>query len=148
MKILLVEDESHKKDELLQCVRDACGVTPEVVDGVRLAVLSVLNNDYDLIILDMALPTFGGSENGNKGHDQADGGIEVLRALKSKNKVAKVIIVTQYSDFYIGASKIKLKDAPKVIEEKYGQPVVGAVLYQYRSRPVLQKIQKIIKAIK
>jgi CheY-like chemotaxis protein len=147
MKILLIEDESHKKDELLQCIKDACGEVPEVIDGVRLAVIAVLKNDYDLIILDMALPTFGGNSDNNKGHDQAEGGVEVLRALKSKGKSVTVIIVTQYSDFYIGASKIKLKDAPRVIREKYGQIVIGAILYQYRSKSVLQKIQKIIRAV-
>ncbi|MCY1211544.1 hypothetical protein D9M72_232570 [compost metagenome] len=147
MKLLLVEDETHKRDEMKQCVQDVYGLVPEIVDGVNSAVLKVLDGDYDLIILDMALSTFGDSaEDRKKGHDQAQGGIEVLRALKSARKSTKVIIVTQYPDFYIGGTKVKLKDSPRIIREKYNQTVVGAVLYHYKSKSTLQRIMSILRA--
>lgn len=149
MNILLVEDETHKRDEICKCVIDTYGLTPEIVDGVSSAVLKVMSFDYDLIILDMALSTFGESaDDKNKGHDQAQGGIEVLRALKSKKKSTKVIIVTQYPDFYVGGKKIKLKDSPKVINEKYNQNVIGAVLYHYKSKSTLQKIVTLLRGLK
>lgn len=147
MKILLVEDETHKRDEMILCAREVLGRVPEIVDSVSSAVLKVMEDDYDLIILDMALSTFGDSAADNKkGHDQAEGGVEVLRALKSSKKVAKVLIVTQYPDFYISGNKIKLKDSPKVILERYNQVVIGAVLYHYRSTSTLQRIMSILKA--
>lgn len=146
MRILLVEDEVHKRDEMNQCVQEVHGFSPEVVDGVSSAVLKVMGEDYDLIILDMALSTFGdNADDKNKGHDQAQGGIEVLRALKLANKSTKVIIVTQYPDFYIGGNKVKLKDSPKIIYEKYNQKVVGAVLYHYKSKTTLQRIISILR---
>lgn len=148
MNILLVEDEIHKRDEICKCIMDVYGSTPEIVDGVSSAVLKVMSQNYELIILDMALSTFGESaEDKNKGHDQAQGGIEVLRALKSKNKTTNIIIVTQYPDFYISGKKIKLKDSPKVIKEKYNQNVIGAVLYHYKSQPTLQKIVTLLRGL-
>ncbi|WP_312771462.1 hypothetical protein, partial [Escherichia coli] len=106
--ILLVEDEVHKRDELIQCVKTVYDIDPQIVDCVNDAVLAVINEDYDLIILDMALSTFSDSSGDNKkGHDQAQGGIEVLRALNSRKKETKIIIVTQYPDFYIGGVKVK-----------------------------------------
>lgn len=147
MKILLVEDEIHKRDEMIQCVQDVYGFSPEIVDGVSSAVLTVMAADYDLIILDMALSTFGeSSDDKKKGHDQAQGGIEVLRALKLAKKSTKVIIVTQYPDFYIGGTKVKLKDSPKIINGKYSQNVIGAVLYHYKSKSTLQRIMSILRA--
>lgn len=147
MRVLLVEDETHKRDEMKQCVQEIYGLAPEIVDGVNSAVLEVLNCDYDLIILDMALSTFGDSaEDRKKGHDQAQGGIEVLRALKSANKSTKIIIVTQYPDFYIGGTKVKLKDSVRIVREKYNQTVVGAVLYHYKSKSTLQRIMSILRA--
>ena len=146
MKVLLVEDEIHKRDEMKQCVQDVYGFSPEIVDGVSGAVLKVMEADYDLIILDMALSTFGESaDDKKKGHDQAQGGIEVLRALKLAKKVTKVIIVTQYPDFYIGGTKVKLKDSQKVISEKYNQNIIGAVLYNYKSKSTLQRIMSILR---
>jgi len=147
MRILLVEDEVHKRDEMKQCVKEVHGFSPEVVDGVSSAVLKVMEADYDLIILDMALSTFGDSaDDKNKGHDQAQGGIEVLRALKLAKKSTKVIIVTQYPDFYIGGNKVKLKDSPKIIYDKYNQKVIGAVLYHYKSKSTLQRIMSILRS--
>lgn len=149
MQVLLVEDEVHKRAELTQCVIDVIGSPPDHVDSVRSAVLKVIEKDYDLILLDMALPTFSSnSSDQHKGHDQAQGGIEVLRALKSSNKKSKIIIVTQYHDFYIGGSKIKIKDSAKIINEKYNQNVIGAILYKYKSTSTLQKISALLKGIK
>lgn len=146
MRILLVEDEIHKRDELIQCVKDVFKIEPKLVDSVNNAVLTVKENDYDIIILDMALSTFGeNSEDNKKGHDQAQGGIEVLRALKSYRKHTKVMIVTQYPDFYIGGSKVKLQNSTKIVEEKYNQKMIGAVLYTYKSKSTLQKIISILR---
>lgn len=146
MRVLLVEDEKHKRDELIQCVKDVFKCEPKIVDSVNDAVLTVKEIDFDIIILDMALSTFGeGSEDNKKGHDQAQGGIEVLRALKSFKKCAKVMIVTQYPDFYIGGVKVKLQNSTKIVEEKYNQIMIGAVLYAYKSKSTLQKIISILR---
>lgn len=146
MKILLVEDEIHKRDEINACIKEVFGFLPDIVDSVSSAVLTVKSNDYDLIILDMALSTFGESASDNKkGHDQAQGGIEVLRALKAYRKSTKILIVTQYPDFFISGVKVKLKDSTKIILDKYSQTVVGAILYTYKSKPTLQKITSILR---
>lgn len=147
MKILLVEDENHKRDELVKCIDEIFHLTPEVENSVSSAVAKVLEHNYDLIILDMALPTFGeNSEDRKKGDDQAQGGIEVLRALNLKKRKAKIMIVTQHPDFYIGSKKIKLKDSPKIIRDKYSLEVIGAVLYQYKSNITLQRVKSILRA--
>lgn len=149
MRILLVEDETHKRDELIKCVEEVYLSPPEVVDSVSSAVLRVIDESYDLIILDMALPTFSDStDDKKKGHDQAEGGIEILRALKASKKTTKIIIVTQYPDFGIGGTRVKLKDSPRVIKEKYKQDVIGAVLYHYKTESILRKIVSILKGLK
>lgn len=147
MKVLLVEDEIHKRDELKQCVFDVFGFHPEIVDNVSQAVLTVIGADFDLILLDMALSTFGdSSDDRQKGHDQAQGGIEILRALKLAKKETKIVIVTQYPDFYIGGTKVKLKQSSAIIAEKYKQNVIGAVLYNYKSKATMQRIMSILRS--
>ncbi len=148
-KLLLVEDEIHKRDEINSCIKEAFDLLPEMADSVSSAVLKVKSKSYDLIILDMALSTFGESATDNqKGHDQAQGGIEVLRALKAYNKYTKILIVTQYPDFFIGGAKVKLKNSIEIIREKYSQDVVGAILYTYKSKQTLQKITSILRSVR
>lgn len=149
MRILLVEDEVHKRDEVLACVRSVLGVDPEIADSVSGAVLKVMQEAYDLILLDMALSTYGEAAVDNlKGHDQAQGGVEVLRALKMAGKRSKVVIITQYPDFYIGRTKVKLKKSEEIILEKYGQAVVGTILYHYKAPSTASKLGAILKAVK
>ena len=146
MNVLLVEDESHKREELTQCIQDVFGLEPVIVDAVSSAVYAVKTQIFDVIVLDMALSTYGESAvDEKKGHDQPDGGIEVLRALKSVDKFPKIIIVTQYGDFYLGGKKIKLRDSAKVIQERYKQQVVGAILYHYKSKATLQKVRSVLR---
>lgn len=148
MKILLVEDEIHKRDEIIGCVELVFGYPPDVVGSVQSAVIKAAEEDYDLIILDMALPTFGDcAEDSKKGHDQAQGGVEVLRALKGAGKEKKIIVVTQYPDFYIGGTRVKLKDSAKIIKEKYNQDIVGAVLYNYKSSMTIRKIVASLRGV-
>ena len=51
MKVLLVEYDVHKRDEMVQCVQDVYGFSPEIVDGVSSAVLTVMATDYDLSLI-------------------------------------------------------------------------------------------------
>ena len=149
--ILLIEDEVHKREELSSYLIEIVGEKANIhfCDSVRTAVLAVQAADYDLIVLDMALPTFsaeGGAIDG--GLDQALGGVEVLRALKSLSKRQSVIIVTQYPDIFLDGRRVKLRAAQFHLEKKYGQVIEGAVLYKYRSAQNLPKIKKIMGSIK
>src|SRR6218665_1104065 len=104
LKILLIEDEAHKREELSTCLTEFFGDSAAIdhVDSVRAAFWAVSAEDYDLIVLDMALPTFSTDGTATeRGHDQALGGVEVLRALKSRGVSRKVIIITQYPEITV-----------------------------------------------
>lgn len=136
IKVLLIEDEVHKQEELTACLEKFFGGDShlEHVDSVHAAVAAVSAYTFDLIVLDMALPTFstdGGAT--ERGHDQALGGVEILRSLKSQGVTSSVIIITQYPDITVGGRKLKLNAAAQALSDRYGQNVIGGVLYKYKS---------------
>ncbi|UHS55502.1 hypothetical protein [Agrobacterium vaccinii] len=138
MKVLLVEDEEHKTTDLLNRLKQSKVTNssePTVAKSVREAVLAVLGNTFDLIVLDMALPTFSGAgrDEGGGGVSQAIGGIEVLRALQSTKKKASIIVVTQYPEIAVGGERVKLSQIGKVVSKRYDQNVLGAVLYSFKT---------------
>lgn len=137
MRVLLIEDEEHKAVDLTERLL-ASGVEKSNlvhVSGVRQAVLEVMKNQFDLIVVDMALPTFTASndEGSGGGTAQAVGGIEILRALENAALKPRIIIVTQYPDIIVSGKRIKLSQAGRVLSQKYGQSVLGAVLYSYKT---------------
>jgi len=137
MNVLLVEDEEHKTKDL--CDRlTRHGIKPdqlEIVTSVRDAVLTVNRRSFDLVVLDMALPTFSkaGSEDVGGGLAQSVGGVEVLRALKAAGQTSKIIVVTQYPEIIISGQRVKLSSIGKFVSSKYKQSVTGAVLYAYNT---------------
>ena len=79
MKLLLVEDEPALRAALLGSLRQAGYVVEEAVDFVQ-AEDKIMLYQYDCVLLDLTLP---------------DGsGLDLLRALKSANSPAGVLIIT------------------------------------------------------
>lgn len=149
-QVLLVEDEVHKREELSTYLSEFISLEKsiDVVDSVREAVLAVGRKDYDLMVLDMALPTFTIKEGVlDGGLDQALGGVEVLRTLKLLGKSIKVIIVTQYPDISLDGKRMKLKAAQAALTKKYNQDIRGAVLYKYKSSANRSKMKNILDKI-
>lgn len=135
MRVLLVEDEEHKVNDLTDCLKERFGAEEILtVRAVRDAVRAVYGGRFDLIILDMALPTFAMAETSDGGGvAQAVGGVEVLRAMKETDHKCDVVVVTQYPDILINGEQIALKDVPRKIRDRYGINVLAAVLYSYTS---------------
>lgn len=150
MKILLIEDEQHKREEIGDYISEFGDGTIEVNRAVSVhdAVQCVRASEYDLIILDMALPTFTTSaQNPDSGLDQALGGLEVLRALKMNGTKSRIAIVTQYPEIRVGAQRFKLRMAQKVLSQRYGQDVIAAIPYKYKSASNRTRILDLLRGI-
>ena len=151
MKILLIEDEAHKREEISTHLRAFYGddLSLTIADSVRAAISDITQNDYGLIVLDMALPTFSLEEKvSDTGLDQALGGVEVLRTLRALNKIQHVIIVTQYPDIFLDGRRVKIAKAQYSLEKKYGQTIVGSVLYKYKSPNTRNKVHNLLRHLK
>lgn len=148
MRVLLVEDEEHKIAHLTECLAEEFGSDGlTTVKSVRDAVRAVYQNNFDLIILDMALPTFAETSDGG-GVAQAVGGVEVLRAMKETGRRCNVVVVTQYHDILINGEQIALKDVPRKIRDRYAINVLGAVLYSYASPAWRTNFLSLLRSVK
>lgn len=100
MKVLVVEDDQYKAKQLITFLRDsfvttAVNIAPSVSSGMN----KIKSSEFNLILLDMSLPTYdvGPSETG--GRPQGFGGQELLRYIDRLNISTPVIVVTQYERF-------------------------------------------------
>ncbi|GAA0251878.1 hypothetical protein [Methylorubrum aminovorans] len=148
-KILLVEDEEHKINDLSRRISASTLSNAEltVAKSVRDAIRDVMQFKYDIVILDMALPTFTKEKKSGEtgGLAQASGGIEVIRMMQKIKQAASIIIVTQYPDIFISGQLIKLKKIKDTLRQRYEVDVAGVVLYSYESQEWMSSFDNLLE---
>jgi CheY-like chemotaxis protein len=131
MKILLVEDDEFKAADLgaiiLEVYRDAC---IERAMSVTAALRWLSTQKFDVVLLDMSLPTFDMSGPGGGGSPQGQGGIEVLRLARRLHHISPFIIVTQYPDIELEGRSLRLADAPQILSKMLGISIKSCILYE------------------
>jgi CheY-like chemotaxis protein len=100
IKLLLVEDDVHKRDQLQSFSRDrfpAVSVrhSSSLIGGLR----SLREWEPDIVLLDMTLPNYDPSDDAIEGSMQAFGGEEFLRQVRRFALSPSVIVVTQFETF-------------------------------------------------
>ncbi|MCK2119889.1 response regulator [Pseudomonas aeruginosa] len=100
MRLLLVEDEGPKGEKISSCLIDSFpGIDIDLARSVRSALKRLDQVSYDLVVLDMSLPTFDISEDEHGGRPQGFGGVEVMRDMVNYEIITPVIVVTAYEYF-------------------------------------------------
>ena len=80
MRILIAEDDQVLADGLLRSLRNSGAVVDHVISGAEADTALLMNNHFDLLILDLGLPRVHG--------------LEVLRRLRSRSDSLPVLILT------------------------------------------------------
>lgn len=100
MKILLIEDDTYKANDVLCFIKDECGdhIAVEVVDSYSGGLLKAAMIDYDLLIVDMTLPKYTESK-GAKNGVLPTGGEILIETLNDMGVATMSVVLTQYETF-------------------------------------------------
>lgn len=132
MNVLVVEDDEFKVADLLRLLQE---MFPEATVTRAASVTSALRaisfGEFDLIVLDMSLPTFDLSGPGGGGSPQGQGGVELLRLARRLKTRGHYIIVTQYPDIEIDGSDVRLPQAARRLSSHLGLNVRACLLYEF-----------------
>ncbi len=164
MKILIVEDEDPKCNKILKCLRGISmleGCSIDVARSVRSSLDLIESNaydahPYDLILLDMSLPTFDISEDEQGGRPQGFGGVEVMRDMFNLEIPNPVIVVTAYeyfSDEHDEEERGKestLAELEESLAAEFPEFFVGLVKYETYSEEwrsdLIQVVEKVMNS--
>lgn len=128
--VLIIEDDSFKMDTLVSLVRsEIINVSVHCVSDVASAVSAVDKEKFDLIIIDMALPSHPVISGGGSPMSLLTGGLEVLFELSSLERNDNCIIVTQYYDIEIAGQFFPVSEAAAAIKQYYACEVVACLQY-------------------
>ena len=102
-KILIIDDDIYKIENiknLLYKIDDSYDV--KIKKALNPGLKRLLEDQFDLILLDMSMPVFDLSETKNFDHF---GGVTFLKEMKRKRILTPTIIVTQYEIFGEGSTR-------------------------------------------
>lgn len=115
--VLIVEDDTYKEQQIVNYLKsknNSIMITRN--HSINSALRNVYKNNYDLIILDMSLPTFDTNE---PEHFQPYGGLIFLDELKRLKSSIPVVILTQYARFGEGDTEISIETIDETCRKKY-----------------------------
>lgn len=128
--VLLVEDDGFKSDEIHALLLSVCHSTDvHLSKSVSSAIGAIEGRTFDLIVLDMALPSHTAVPGAGAPLSLLTGGLEVLFELQSLRRKDPCVVVTQYPEIEICGSFYQLIKAPEAIERCYEVRVLGCIEY-------------------
>src|SRR5688572_11886351 len=101
MKILIVEDDENKRNQLINFIKDEFPETDiKTAKSMQSGLRTIINEKFDLVLLDMTMPTFDIDVNEvTGGRPQPYAGREILRQMRRRNLETPVLVITQFDRF-------------------------------------------------
>ena len=130
MIILLIEDDGHKSLQVSQFVRTSFP-SDEVIEkrSYQSGMKALTISRPDVVLLDMALPTFDVVDGEVGGRMRNFGGRDVLVELDREGIPIKAIIITQFDTFGEGRDQQTLAQLANEIQSSFPHLYSGTVYY-------------------
>lgn len=131
MKILIVEDNKNKLLRLKEFIigmRLADDVEFTEANSFTSGIRKINEKSWDVIILDMSLPTYDITHRENGGDKKPVAGKEIMKRMIHKNIIIPVVIVTQFETF--GENRITLDILNEEFKNKFKEVWKGTIFYE------------------
>lgn len=129
MKVLIVEDDKNKISQISQTLRPAFpNVAIECAYSYRSGLKAILDNNYDLIILDMSLPTYDVTDTESGFQFRPFGGREILSEMKRKRRNYTTLVLTQFETFGAAEDVTTLKELTRQLQRDF-VGIFGGIIY-------------------
>lgn len=134
-KILFIEDNLIKMEAVLKVLKLNYSQAEIITrDSFRSGLKELMSNSYDILLLDMSLPTWDRDGVNKQEGFERFGGESIMREMKRKNKLIPTIVLTMFSEFGIGKSFIDLIDLDQHLKREFKEFYHGFVKYSSSER--------------
>lgn len=133
MRILIVEDDDDKRRKIAELLIDRVpDVSVDEARSMRSGLLAIRNAAVDLLLLDMAMPTYDITVDEEGGTPQAFAGRELLRHMRELEVSIPAIVVTQFETFGQGLEALTLDQLDRQLSAEH-PTYKGTVYYNSAS---------------
>lgn len=129
-KILIVEDNEYKRTRIKELIYSEfpdCEISE--CYSFTSAWKLISNSRFDLLLLDMSLPTFDKTDSDPGGVFRVFGGKELARKIKKRGLPTKFLFITQYKSFSDSTSSLSFEGLKEELLTQYENECLGFILY-------------------
>lgn len=129
MDILIVEDDENKLREVSGILSGVPGLRLVLKRSYQSGLKEIVDNPYNLIVLDMSMPTYDKSSSEPGGRFRKFAGKEILAEINRRKIRTKVLLVTAFDTFGEGSTFVTLKELDKKLSALFPNVYLGCVFY-------------------
>lgn len=145
MKILIAEDSDQKIEELNQFLSSfgRSDFTISVSRSFKESIKLILSEQFDLVILDMSMPTKSGSLNIN---NRSLAGRDILSTVRfNRLTQVKFVIFSQFGEFGRHDEVVSLSEIYESLIAEHGDIIIGYVKYDSSSDSWKKSLKMLLK---
>jgi CheY-like chemotaxis protein len=129
MKILIADDDINKRERITSFInakfKDKFKITEK--KSYQSTLKCIQNEYFNLIILDMTMPTYDISIEENGGRIKVFAGKEIMSKMIRRDIIMPVIVMTQFETF--GEDEITFNELEKELESSYNEIFEEIIYY-------------------
>ena len=130
MEILIVEDDENKRMQTSGFIKDlVADVRIDTANALQSGLRKIIGGYFDLIILDMSMPTFDIDLHEDGGRMQAYAGREILWQMERREIEIPVVVLTQFDVFGKGDDALTLRELDETLRTTHSNIYKGSVYY-------------------
>ena len=125
-KIILIEDDDYKAKQIVQFLQNK-GHIIDIAKAYNTGMKKIVNEQYDMALLDMTIPSFEISSEHPTSRIRKYGGKDILFEINRREIFLSAIVITQYQVFDDGEKTLEVLD--KELHEEFPELYKGIVYY-------------------
>lgn len=144
MKVLIVEDDPNKGEQLHSFIREAYGEDAYLARSLQSGLRRIRQDPPDLVLLDMTLPNYDTGPDEPGGTPHIFGGLQFLRQMKRFKLNVPTIVVTQFETFGDPPNAMGLDKLDAQLKDAHSPTYKGSVYYHASIHGWKDELRKLI----
>ncbi|CVH23266.1 MULTISPECIES: response regulator [Serratia] len=148
IKILLADDSPEKITYIKEALdKNIIYDSLDITKSYKSTMMAIKDNTYDLLILDMSMPTFESRDDKTMLTPRPLAGKDILSKLHYRKVKLPVIVLTQFDVFGRLVDAIGLSDLTEDLSKSFPNNFKGCVFYDPQSSKWVNELVSIINGI-
>jgi CheY-like chemotaxis protein len=148
MKVLIIEDDQNKRDQIKALITKTYkGCKIFVAKSYHSGLQMTLKTVCDIVLLDMTMPTYDITVDEDGGRPQHYAGREILRQMDRRKVVLPVLVITQFDVFGEGPDTLTRQQLHDELMRDHPLTYKGMVYYNAASDTWISQLVDLIEEI-